>query len=676
MTKRSFIVRIIVMLLLVAIMVPTFVKRVENEGKNKDVVFAYNYNNADMVLSEEEFEESLKRNKENGVNTVSIGEESLNSLISQGYVSAIRYNVLCHKYDDESEEIIKLFEDDRKIHNDSYVLITKRPDVKEYLNKWIPAKLSKNEFVKKETANGAEVYIIYEGIGEPSKLMLGFDENKFEIAKKYGMKIAIYTMVGAYAETKYIEYFSELIDKYDIRMFNLKDEYRGRSKHKDASKNIAALCKLIEEKKLFVVVTEMAEQLSNQKPMGYDDFIESADGRVLRSYETTDYLWENVGPTITEQRYYQIVNSVVDRNLRFVLINQLSNGADDLKGKSEKTDESSKLALEELKKNGYDVSGNYDTDFDYDVNRRLVSAAAIALMILMLLTMLELAFSKRFKKLTLVSYIIAVLAGGITMTAPMGLVLMYPTLFAAIAPCFAITVILAFVKVAREKLSLLKLVISTSVLTLTVLLICGMGQAALLAGEDYYINTLIFRGIKIALLAPMAYSVVLFAVMFLERPKNCKDTVIGLLNSNIKVLWVVIGGALMFVVLTYIKRSGNVSTISSMESFLRNTITDLMMERPRTKEFLVGWPCLVLMVYYMKNTNIKLVQWIFVVGSSILFASVMNSFCHVFTGVATIYARVFNGVLIGIVVCIGAIFVNAIIVRSVQNFMEKSKKNG
>jgi len=29
-------------------------------------LFAYNYNNADMVLSEEEFEESLKRNKEKG----------------------------------------------------------------------------------------------------------------------------------------------------------------------------------------------------------------------------------------------------------------------------------------------------------------------------------------------------------------------------------------------------------------------------------------------------------------------------------------------------------------------------------------------------------------------------------------------------------------------------------
>ena len=63
MTKRSFFVRIAVMLLLIALIVPTFALRVENEKNNKDVVFALNYNNAQMVLSEEEFDKTLERNK-------------------------------------------------------------------------------------------------------------------------------------------------------------------------------------------------------------------------------------------------------------------------------------------------------------------------------------------------------------------------------------------------------------------------------------------------------------------------------------------------------------------------------------------------------------------------------------------------------------------------------------
>ena len=80
---------------------------------------------------------------------------------------------------------------------------------------------------------------------------------------------------------------------------------------------------------------------------------------------------------------------------------------------------------------------------------------------------------------------------------------------------------------------------------------------------------------------------------------------------------------------------------------MRNSIADVMAARPRTKEFLIGWPSLVLLVYYIKNTDIKLIRWGFAVASSILFASVINSFCHVFTAAGTIYSRLFNGLFVG-----------------------------
>ena len=58
----------------------------------------------------------------------------------------------------------------------------------------------------------------------------------------------------------------------------------------------------------------------------------------------------------------------------------------------------------------------------------------------------------------------------------------------------------------------------------------------------------------------------------------------------------------------YLIRSGNVTEISATENLLRNSITNLMTERPRTKEFLIGWPALILFLYYIKNTDIKLLQ--------------------------------------------------------------------
>ena len=72
----------------------------------------------------------------------------------------------------------------------------------------------------------------------------------------------------------------------------------------------------------------------------------------------------------------------------------------------------------------------------------------------------------------------------------------------------------------------------------------------------------------------------------------------------------------------------------------------------------------------MKNTKCDLFKWCFAVGSSILFASVMNSFCHVFTSAEIIYSRVINGLIVGVVVSVFALVINAVIFR-VFDFIKK-----
>ena len=103
-----------------------------------------------------------------------------------------------------------------------------------------------------------------------------------------------------------------------------------------------------------------------------------------------------------------------------------------------------------------------------------------------------------------------------------------------------------------------------------------------------------------------------------------------------------------------------------MEKTLRNTLTDLFSARPRTKEFLVGYPALILLAYYIKKTDIKLLQWLLAIASSILAASVTNSFCHVFTDYSVIVSRTVNGLIVGIFVSIAAIIANVIIVKAAK----------
>ena len=80
----------------------------------------------------------------------------------------------------------------------------------------------------------------------------------------------------------------------------------------------------------------------------------------------------------------------------------------------------------------------------------------------------------------------------------------------------------------------------------------------------------------------------------------------------------------------------------------------------------MGYPALVLFVYYAKNTDINILKWLLAVGASILAASITNSFCHVFTDFSVIVTRTVNGLLIGIIVSIVAYIANLILVRVIK----------
>ena len=135
--------------------------------------------------------------------------------------------------------------------------------------------------------------------------------------------------------------------------------------------------------------------------------------------------------------------------------------------------------------------------------------------------------------------------------------------------------------------------------------------------------------------------------------------------------------ALIGVVVLYLKRSGNVSTISFSETYIRNWLTEYFTARPRTKEILLAWPCFALYIYYVKKNKAKLLQWIFAMGASMLFASTINTFCHVFTLTETMFLRIATGVLFGGVITIAVLIVNHICFSLVTSFMsKKQQKNG
>ena len=56
----------------------------------------------------------LKTSKEDGINTLYIGEESINSLAQRGEITALLYSELKRMIDDESREIVKILDENTK----------------------------------------------------------------------------------------------------------------------------------------------------------------------------------------------------------------------------------------------------------------------------------------------------------------------------------------------------------------------------------------------------------------------------------------------------------------------------------------------------------------------------------------------------------------------------------
>ena len=144
--------------------------------------------------------------------------------------------------------------------------------------------------------------------------------------------------------------------------------------------------------------------------------------------------------------------------------------------------------------------------------------------------------------------------------------------------------------------------------------------------------------------------------------------------ARIQVYWVILAAIFGGIAYYYILRSGNVNSIGFLEQGMRTKITDFFVERPRTKEFLLGYPALMLFVFYMKKGHRPL-GWAFAVGSSILAASISNTFCHVFTGTTTIYMRVINGLLLGVLTCIVVYFVNWILYLAARRLVRVFRKH-
>lgn len=178
-------------------------------------------------------------------------------------------------------------------------------------------------------------------------------------------------------------------------------------------------------------------------------------------------------------------------------------------------------------------------------------------------------------------------------------------------------------------------------------------------------NIVPFRGVKLGLLLPVVLVGLYFycgdrrvnSIMYVLRrvvrfPMTFSAFLVFLLAS--------------FVILVYIFRSGNYSQLSSFESSFRLFLEQLFIVRPRFKEFLIGYPAL-LIGYWFADQKLKDMLWFLNGLGAIALASLINSFCHFHTPVLISLYRSVLGFVIGCFVALAVYYTYMIIRRLIKS---------
>ncbi len=468
-----------------------------------------------------------------------------------------------------------------------------------------------------------------------------FDDEMLDVSKNLGFNAALRINVGDKKDEGFEKRLDTLVKENDIRYIIL-------SENKDNKAFDAPLERVIDENDMTLVLSENTNQLSNKMPKGYERYIKASDGKIMRSYETLKNPLRTLNSQMMlsdagELLYHHMINSLRDRNTEFIVLNLI----DDLSGNRALAIDETIFAFEKFTQKaealGYE-RGKEISLKGYEMPQRTVYMASVALLLCMALISLEILMKKRVAYVEWAFLGLSILAFCFVGILPDSLAVLIPSLFAPLSSCFAFSITIATAYYAKKKeLSLISssaMVFSSAIISLSLVAIC---LGAMLSGTDFYLNNLIFRGVKLSLIFPIAYAI-LWVWLYEGIKLDFSKKSIKAFFSKVKLFHIIIGAFILFALGIYVMRSGN-AKISPLENTLRNFIADIFGTRPRTKEFLIGWPLLSLSVVMIKCSNKKIIRWAVCVGSSVLFASVTNTFCHVFTDFFTSIVRTVNGLL-------------------------------
>ena len=153
------------------------------------------------------------------------------------------------------------------------------------------------------------------------------------------------------------------------------------------------------------------------------------------------------------------------------------------------------------------------------------------------------------------------------------------------------------------------------------------------------IGSLHFSAVNLSVLLPLPIVLYNYYKVAAQNPKSA----VKMFRSTNKKQIMLTTSAVVLIIVYYIIRNGKSSLILPFEYNLRTYLTDIFYVRPRFKEFLMGYPAFTMFLYLSVYKEKSPVFW--AVLQTVLFTSILNTFCHAATPYFTSVQRMFNGFL-------------------------------
>jgi hypothetical protein len=155
-----------------------------------------------------------------------------------------------------------------------------------------------------------------------------------------------------------------------------------------------------------------------------------------------------------------------------------------------------------------------------------------------------------------------------------------------------------------------------------------------------------FTGVKAVLVVPPLLAVVLYLYTrtFGREPLDVGRSAL----EPVRIYQLAAAVVLIGLALVYVVRSGNQGEVapSAFELSLRSGLTSVLGVRPRFKEFLVGFPLMMLLPALSVRHRL-VTGWLFALGIAVGTADVIDTFSHLHTSLAVSGIRLLNGIVVG-----------------------------